>query len=64
MYEKFISDIISKNNKDLNERLDRLSVEIKTNSDTLKQLLNKTNGIEKSLTVKWSIVNKRIKIYC
>lgn len=50
LYE-VISDIISKNSKGLNKRLDRLLVEIKGSSDILKHLTDKTEDNEKSLVV-------------
>lgn len=50
LYE-VISDIISKNSKGLNKRLDRLLVEIKGSSDILKHLTDKTKDNEKSLVV-------------
>ena len=40
-----------KNNKMLNERLNNLSEEIRTNSDSIKQLTDNIGDPEESLTV-------------
>ena len=42
----------------LNERPNNLSQEIRTNSDSIKQLKNNTRNLEESLTVNQDLVNE------
>ena len=52
--------MIEKNNKMLNERLDNLSQEIRTNSDSIKQLKDNTRDLEESLTVNQDLVEEKL----
>ena len=47
-------NMIEKNNKMLNERLNNLSQEIRANSDSIKQLKDNTRDLKESLTVNQS----------
>ena len=44
----------------LNERPNNLSQEIRTNSDSIKQLKNNTRNLEESLTVNQDLVNEKL----
>ena len=55
--EKSISEIIEANNILTNQRLEKLSAEIRSNSDSVK--LKKTKDLEESLTV--DLIDVRIK---
>ena len=44
----------------LNERPNNLSQEIRTNSDSIKQLKNNTRNLEESLTVNQGLVNEKL----
>ena len=47
-HEKPISNMVEKNSKMFNERLNNLSQEIKTNFDSIKQLKDNTRDLEES----------------
>ena len=57
--EKSISEIIEANNILTNQRLEKLSAEIRSNSDSVKLLSQKTKDLEESLTV--DLIDVRIK---
>ena len=59
-HEKSISNMIEKNNKMLNGRLNNLSQEIRTNSDSFKQLKDNTRDLEESLTVNQDFVEEKL----
>ena len=61
-HEKQISNMIKKINKMFNERLDNLSHGTKTTSDSVKQLRDKTSGIDESLTVNQYLVEHKLNI--
>ena len=44
----------------LNERPNNLSQEIRTNSDSIKQLKNNTRNLEEILTVNQDLVNEKL----
>ena len=44
----------------LKERPNNLSQEIRTNSDSIKQLKNNTRNLEESLTVNQDLVNEKL----
>ena len=48
--------MIEKHNKTLNKRPNNLSQEIKTNSDSIKQLKDNTRDFEENLTVNQDLV--------
>ena len=48
--------MIEKNNKILNKRLNNLSQEIRTNSDSIKQLKENARDLEESLTINQDLV--------
>ena len=52
--------MIEKNNKMLNERLNNLSQEITTNSNSIKQLKDNTRDLEESLTVNQDLVVEKL----
>ena len=52
--------MIEKNNKMLNERLNNLSQEIRTNSDSIKELKDNTRDLEESLTVNQDLVEETL----
>ena len=58
--EKSISNIIEKNSKMFNERLNNLSQEIKTNCDSIKQLKDNTRDLEESLIVNQDLVEEKL----
>ena len=57
--EKSISEIIEANNILTNQKLEKLSAEIRSNSDSVKLLSQKTKDLEESLTV--DLIDVRIK---
>ena len=57
--EKSISEIIEANNVLTNQRLEKLSTEMRSNSDSVKLLSQKTKDLEESLTV--DLIDVRIK---
>ena len=59
--EKSISEIIEANNKLTNQKLEKLSAEIRSNSDSVKLLSQKTKDLEESLTVNQDIIDAKIK---
>ena len=60
-HEKSIPHMIEKkNNKMLNERTNNLSQEIRTNSDSIKQLKDNTRDIEEGLTVNQDLVEEKL----
>ena len=59
-HEKSVSNIIDKNRKMFNERLNNLSQEIKTNYDSIKQLKDNTRDLEESLTVNQDLVEEKL----
>ena len=59
-HEKTISNMTEKNNKMLNERLNNLSQEIRTNSHSIKELKDKTRDFEESLTVNQDLVQEKL----
>ena len=59
-HEKTISNMTEKNNKMLNERLNNLSQEIRTNSNSIKQLKDNTRDLEESLTVNQDLVEEKL----
>ena len=59
-HEKSILNMIEKNSKMFNERLNDFSQEIKTNYDSIKQLKDNTRDFEESLTVNQDLVKKKL----
>ena len=59
--EKSISEMIEANNKLTNEKLEKLSAEIPSNSDSVKLLSQKTKDLEESLTVNQDLIDAKIK---
>ena len=59
--EKSISEMIEANNKLTNQKLEKLSAEIRSNSDSVKLRLQKTKDLEESLTVNQDLIDVRIK---
>ena len=59
--EKSISEMIEANNKLTNQKLEKLSAEIRSNSDSVKLLSQKTKDLEESLTVNQDLIDVRIK---
>ena len=59
-HEKPVSNMIEKNSKMFNERLNNLSQEIKTNYDSIKQLKDNTRDLEESLTVNQDLVEEKL----
>ena len=59
-HEKPISNMVEKNSKMFNERLNNLSQEIKTNYDSIKQLKDNTRDLEESLTVNQDLVEEKL----
>ena len=52
--------MIEKNNKMFNERLNNLSQEIRTTSNSIKQLKDNTRDLEESLTVNQDLVEEKL----
>ena len=52
--------MIEKNNKMFNERLNNLSQEIRTTSNSIKQLKDNTRYLEESLTVNQDLVEEKL----
>ena len=59
--EKSISEMIEANNKLINQKLEKLSADIRSNSDSFKLLSQKTRDLEESLTVNQDLIDIRIK---
>ena len=59
-HEKSVSNIIDKNRKMFNERLNNLSQEIKTNYDPINQMKDNTRYLEESLTVNQDLVEEKL----
>ena len=59
--EKSIGEIIEANNKLINQKLEKLSAEIRSNSDSVKLLSQKTKDLEESLTVNQDLIDAKIK---
>ena len=59
--EKSISEMIEADNKLTNQKLEKLSAEIRSNSDSVKLLSQKTKNLEESLTVNQDLTDVRIK---
>ena len=59
--EKSISEMVDANNKLTNQKLEKLSAEIRSNSDSVKLLLQKTKDLEESLTLNQDLIDVRIK---
>ena len=55
-HEKSVSNMTEKRNKMLNKRPNNLSQEIKTNSDSIKQLKGNTRDFVENLTVNQDLV--------
>lgn len=54
--------MIKKTQQIFNERLNNLSLENKTNSDSIKQLKGNTRDLEVSLTVNQDLVKKKLNV--
>ena len=52
--------MIEKNNKMFNERLNNLSQEIRTTSNSIKQLKDNIRDLEESLTVNQDLVEEKL----
>ena len=59
--EKSISEMIEANTKLTNQKLEKLSAEIRSNSDSVKLLSQKTRHLEESLTVNQDLIDVKIK---
>ena len=59
--EKSISEMIEANNKLINQKLEKLSADIRSNSDSVKLLSQKVRDLEESLTVNQDLIDVRIK---
>ena len=59
--EKSISGMIEANNKLINQKLEKLSTDIRSNSDSVKLLSQKTRDLVESLTVNQDLTDVRIK---
>ena len=59
--EKSIGEMVDANNKLTNQKLEKLSAEIRSNSDNVKLLLQKTKDLGESLTVNQDLIDVRIK---
>ena len=59
--EKSVSEMIEADNKLTNQKLEKLSAEIRSNSDSVKLLSQKTKDLEESLTVNQDLIDVRIK---
>ena len=59
--EKSISEMIEVNNKLINQKLEKLSADIRPNSDSVKLLSQKTRDLEESLTLNQDLIDVRIK---
>ena len=53
--------MIEANNKLINQKLEKLSADIRSNSDSVKLLSQKTRDLEESLTVNQDLIDVRIK---
>ena len=59
-HEKSISNMIEKNSKIFNERLNNLSQEIRKNYDSIKQLKDNTGDFEERLIVNQDLVEEKL----
>ena len=59
-HEKFITEITEANNKMTNRKLEKLSAEIRSNSDNVKYLMAKTTDLGESLTVNQDLIDDKI----
>ena len=59
--EKSISEMIEAKNTFTNQKLEKLSAEIRSNSDSVKLLSQKTKDLEESLTVNQHLIDVEIK---
>ena len=59
--EKSISEMIEANNKITNQKLEKPSAEIRSNSDSAKLLSQKTKDLEGNLTVNQDLIDVMIK---
>ena len=59
--EKSISEMIEANNKLINQKLEKLSADIRSSSDSVNLLSEKTRDLEESLTVNQDLIDVRIK---
>ena len=59
--EKSISEMIEANNKLTNQKLKKLSAEIRSKSVSVKLILLKTKDLEESLTVNQNLIDVKIK---
>ena len=59
--EKSVSEMIEVDNKLTNQKLEKISAEIRSNSDSVKLLSQKTKDLEESLTVNQDLIDVRIK---
>ena len=59
-HEKSISNMIEKNSKIFNERLNNLPQEIRKNYDSIKQLKDNTRDFEESLIVNQDLVEEKL----
>ena len=59
--EKSISEMIEPNTKLTNQKLEKLSAEIRSNSDSVKLLSQKSRDLEESLTVNQDLIDIKIK---
>ena len=59
--QKSISEMIEANTKLRNQKLEKLSAEIRSNSDSVKLLSQKTKDLEESLTVNQDLIDVKIK---
>ena len=58
--EKSINEKIEANNKLTNQKLEKLSAEIRSNSDSVKLRSLKTKDLEESLTVNQDLIDAKI----
>ena len=61
--EKSISEMIEANNKITNQKLEKPSAEIRSNSDSAKLLSQKTKDLEGNLTVNQDLIDVMIKSF-
>ena len=59
--KKIISEMIEANNKLTNQKLEKLSAEIRSNTDSVKLLSQKTRDLEESLTANQDLIDVNIK---
>ena len=54
--EKSISEMIEANNNLINQKLEKLSAKMRSNSDSIKLLSQKTKDLEESLTINQNLI--------